>query len=195
MPCVTPVPSRFETGIASNNCIFRHTTETFSHILRVLDTITALANVVGSLLILALVALIAVDVTGRNLLNAPISGVPEIVSLSIVAIVFLQAPQALAAGRFTRSEGLLDFMRRRIPRLTRWLETAFDLFGVGVMAAILYAHWPILVRSWTRGDFVGAVGDFTAPTWPVKTMLAIGATLLALQFVARIFQRLTHDTA
>ncbi|MEM6987740.1 MAG: TRAP transporter small permease subunit, partial [Pseudomonadota bacterium] len=149
---------------------------------RALDAITSLANITGSLLILALVVLIAADVTGRNLFGAPISGVPEMVSLSIVAIVFLQAPQALRAGRFTRSDGLIDVLRKRVPGATRWLETAFDLIGCGVLSAILYAHWPILTRAWQRGDFVGAVGDFTAPTWPAKAMLALGATLLALQF-------------
>lgn len=157
--------------------------------LRLLDAITALANISGSLLILALVALIAADVAGRNLLGRPISGVPEMVSLSIVAIVFLQAPQALRAGRFTRSDGLIEVLRKRSKTLTKWLETAFDLVGLTVLAAILYAHWPILVRSWVRNDFVGAVGDFTAPTWPVKAMLALGAALLALQFIARIIRR------
>ena len=157
--------------------------------LRILDTVTALANVSGSLLILALVALIAADVAGRNLLGQPISGVPEMVSLSIVAIVFLQAPQALRAGRFTRSDGLIEVLRKRSKILTKWLETVFDLIGLFVLSAILYAHWPIMIRSWVREDFVGAVGDFTAPTWPVKGMLAIGAALLALQFLARIIRR------
>ena len=158
-------------------------------LLRALDSATALANVAGSLLILALVGLIAADVLGRNLLGAPLSGVPELVSLSIVAIVFLQAPQALRAGRFTRSDGLIDMLRARLPGPTRWLETVFDLIGAGVLGAILYAHWPILTRAYSRGDFVGAVGDFTAPTWPVKAMLALGAALLALQFLARIVRR------
>ena len=157
--------------------------------LRILDTVTALANVSGSLLILALVALIAADVAGRNLLGQPISGVPEMVSLSIVAIVFLQAPQALRAGRFTRSDGLIEVLRKLSKTLTKWLETVFDLIGLFVLSAILYAHWPIMIRSWVREDFVGAVGDFTAPTWPVKGMLAIGAALLALQFLARIIRR------
>lgn len=157
--------------------------------LRLLDTVTALANVAGSLLIFALVILIAADVSGRNFLGAPISGVPELVSLSIVAIVFLQAPQALRSGRFTRSDGLIDFLHARIPRFAQWLETVFDVIGITVLGAILYAHWPIFIRSWQRGDFVGAVGDFTAPTWPVKAMLALGATLLAFQFMARIIRR------
>jgi TRAP-type mannitol/chloroaromatic compound transport system permease small subunit len=157
--------------------------------LRILDAVTALANVSGSLLILALVGLIAADVAGRNLFNKPISGVPEMVSLSIVAIVFLQAPQALRAGRFTRSDGLIEVLRKRSNALTKWLETAFDLIGLTVLSAILYAHWPILVRAWVRNDFVGAVGNFTAPTWPVKAMLFVGAGLLALQFIARIIRR------
>ncbi len=159
------------------------------HLLIALDVVTQASNVVGSLLILGLVALITADVMGRNVWGAPIAGVPQIVSLSIVVIVFLQAPQALKAGRMTRSDGVIDLLHRRLPRLARGLETIFDLTGIAVMSAILYSHWPMLIRSWERGDFVGAVGDFTAPTWPIKAMLALGSVLLSLQFAARILRR------
>lgn len=157
--------------------------------LRLLDRFTLFANVAGSLLIVGLVLLIAADVLGRNLLSAPVSGVPELVSLSIVAIVFLQAPQALRSGRLTRSDGVLDVIKRRRPGLAKGMETVFDLFGLTVVGAILYSHWPIMTRAWERGDFIGAVGNFTAPTWPVKAMLTVGAVLLALQFLARILRR------
>lgn len=158
-------------------------------LLAALDALTLASNVVGSVLILGLVALITADVVGRNMFGSPISGVPEMVSLSIVAIVFLQAPQALKAGRMTRSDGVIDILHARFPNLARRLETVFDLVGIAVLAAILYAHWPMMIRSWVRNDFVGAVGDFTAPTWPIKGMLALGCVLLALQFGARILRR------
>lgn len=158
-------------------------------LLRPLNAVTQAANIVGSCLIVGLVALITADVLGRNLFGTPVAGVPEIVSLSIVAIVFLQAPQALLAGRLTRSDGFITVVKARTPRIAAVLETLLDLIGAGVMLAILYAHWPILTRAIDRGDFVGAVGNFTAPTWPVKAMLAIGALLLALQFLARILRR------
>lgn len=164
--------------------------------LRALDSCTQVANVLGSLLIVGLVALIGADVLGRNLFAAPISGVPEMVKLSIVAIVFLQAPQALKAGRMTRSDALIDRINNRAPKLGALLETLFDLLAIGVVGAIFYATWPIFVKSWTRGDFVGAAGDFTAPTWPVKLMILIGAALLLLQFLARIarrYSRRAHD--
>ncbi|UWQ17758.1 TRAP transporter small permease subunit [Jannaschia sp. M317] len=157
--------------------------------LRWLDQLTQVANVGGSLLIVGLVVLIGMDVFARNAFNAPISGVPEMVTLSIVAIVFLQAPQALKAGRMTRSDALLGALTKGAPRIARGLETLFDLLGALVIGVILYATWPIFARAWTRGEFIGAAGDFTAPVWPVKAMILLGGTLLALQFLARILRR------
>ena len=61
---------------------------------RIIDRITMGLNVLGTLLIVALMILINSDVIGRQVFLSPISGVPEMVSLSIVAIVFLQVGQA-----------------------------------------------------------------------------------------------------
>jgi TRAP-type mannitol/chloroaromatic compound transport system permease small subunit len=157
--------------------------------LRALDALTQGLNVVGSLLILLLMFLVGVDVAGRNLADTPVAGVPEMVTLSIVAIVFLQIPAALRAGRMTRSDALIDALSRRTPRAGRALETLFDGLGIAVVAVIVYASWPLLIRAWERNDFIGAVGSFTAPTWPVKAMVVLGASMLVLQFCARIWKR------
>ncbi|SHJ28449.1 TRAP transporter small permease subunit [Wenxinia saemankumensis] len=157
--------------------------------LRWLDRATLAANVCGSLLIVGLTLLIGLDVAGRNLMNAPIPGVPEMVSLSIVAIVFLQAPQSLRSGRMTRSDSLIKALSARAPRLGRVIETVFDLAAIAVVGAIVYATWPILVRAWEMSVFVGAVGNFTAPVWPVKVTILLGGSLLVLQFAARILRR------
>lgn len=157
--------------------------------LRLLDWVTQALNVIGSVLILLLMALVGFDVAGRNLFGSPLSGVPEMVTLSIVAIVFLQIPQALRAGRFTRSDAVIGWLRRASPAIGRLFETLFDLISIGVISVIFYATWPLFVRSWTRGDYIGAVGDFTAPTWPVKATILIGSAVLVLQFIARIIRR------
>ena len=161
-----------------------------SRTLRLLDWATQGANILGTMLIVGLVLIICVDVIGRETLGAPLSGVPEMVSLSIVAIVFLQVPQAFKAGRLTRSDGLINARR---PQLARAMETLFELLGALVVGTILYAHWPILTRSIARGDFVGSVGNFTFPTWPVKLAIFAGALLLLLQFLARILRRFSGD--
>lgn len=164
-------------------------------ILRVLDGATQATNVAGSLLILALMVLVGIDVAGRNLFGAPVPGVPELVTLSIVAIVFLQIPQALRAGRMTRSEALLGWLERRAPWLARLIETLFDLVAIAVIWVILRSTWPIFTRAWERGEFIGALGDFTAPVWPVKLTILVGCALLIAQFAARIWRRWAGDAA
>ncbi len=165
----------------------------FSRTLRLLNVATQGANILGTMLIVGLVVIICVDVVGRETLGAPLSGVPEMVSLSIVAIVFLQVPQAFKSGRLTRSDGLINVLHTRRPLLAKAMETLFELLGALVVGTILYAHWPILTRSIERGDFVGSVGNFTFPTWPVKLAIFAGALLLLLQFLARILRRFAGD--
>lgn len=159
--------------------------------LRLLDALTQGLNVAGSSLILLLMILVGADVAGRNLAGNPISGVPELVTLSIVAIVFLQIPAALRQGRMTQSDALIGWLTRTYPALGRALATLFDLIAIAVMWVIVSSTWPILTRAWQRSEFVGAVGDFTAPVWPVKLILVIGGTVLILQFAARIYRRYT----
>lgn len=166
-----------------------------SRLLRGLDAATAGANVLGTLLIVGLVLIICIDVIGRETIGAPLPGVPEMVSLSIVAIVFLQVPQALKAGRLTRSDGLITLLAQRRPRAAALLETLFELAGVFVMAAIMFAHWPILTRAIARQEFIGSVGNVTFPVWPVKLAILIGASLLLAQFLARILRRFVKDVA
>lgn len=162
-----------------------------SRALRLLDAVTQGANIAGAFLIVGLVLIICIDVVGRETVGAPLPGVPEMISLSIVAIVFLQVPQAFRSGRMTRSDGLIGVLHKKAPRLGATLETCFELLGAAVMATILFAHWPILKRAVERGDFVGSVGNFTFPVWPVKLMILIGSVLLLLQFLARILRRFT----
>lgn len=157
--------------------------------LALLDAATQGVNVCGSVLILALMLLIVADVLGRNLFGAPVPGVPEMVTLSIVAIVFLQSPQALRAGRMPRSEALMGTLEKRAPAAARLLADAFDVAGVAVAGIIAWSTWPLFVRAWTRGDYVGALGDFTAPVWPVKAIIVLGSTLMGLQFLARALRR------
>ncbi|WP_322865061.1 TRAP transporter small permease subunit [Aquicoccus sp. G2-2] len=164
---------------------------------RMILHVTGAMNIVGSLLILVLMVLIGVDVAGRNLFGAPLSGVPEMVSLSILVIVFLQAPKALQQGRMTRSDTLINMLAARLPFAAKGVETLFDLIGMAVFSIIIYGTLPMLEKAWVRSEFVGAIGDFTAPVWPVRLAVILGSVLLTVNFALRIAQRwkaARHDT-
>ncbi len=146
-----------------------------------LDRITMALNVVGTLLIIAIMVLVNADVIGRGAFNLPISGVPELVSMSIVAIVFLQVAQAFRMGRLTRTEALLGAIEKRKPRLRAAIEFVFCIAAIALMIQLLSASWPLFVKAWVRNTFEGTIGDFTAPIWPVKLVILVGCTALIIQ--------------
>lgn len=148
---------------------------------RIIDRITMGLNVLGTLLILALMILINSDVIGRGVFLMPISGVPELVSMSIVAIVFLQVGQAFRKGRFTRTDAVINALQRSVPRARALLELIYCAAGIFVIAVLLNASFPLFVKSWDRSTYVGTVGDFIAPIWPVKLIILVGCGALLLQ--------------
>lgn len=144
-------------------------------------------NIAGTVLILYLVVLVNADVIGRELFSVPISGVPEMVSLAIVAIVFLQVAQSVRSGRMIRSEMVVQLIP---PRTRSALFALYDLAAVALMAVLIGASWPIFARAWARNTFVGAVGDFRAPVWPVKLIIVIGTGVLLAQLVISALRHL-----
>ena len=167
----------------------------FNLLQRVIDALTTGLNVIGTLLIVAIMVLVNWDVVGRGLFNAPVSGVPEIVSMSIVAIVFLQIAQTFRKGRLTRTEAVLGFVEKRAPRLRISIDLLFSLAAIALVWQILSASTPLFVKSWVRGTYEGTIGDFTAPVWPVKLIILIGCGALLVQlamFAAAAFLRLIH---
>lgn len=150
---------------------------------RVYGYITEGANALGTAWILALMILINADAAGRSFFSRPITGVPEIVSLSIVGIVFLQLASALRNGALTRSDMLLSVLMRRWPRVGEAVESLFNIAGAVTLWFLLQASWPRFVTAWERGETVGVVGRFVIPTWPIKLILVAGTVALIIQFV------------
>ena len=148
--------------------------------------LTRTLNAIGTLWIVALMLLINSDVLGRELFNSPVRGVTELVSLSIVGIVFLQLADTLHSGRITRADVLLGRLQRTRPSLAALLHAGFHLVGAALMGTILWAAWPTLWESIRIREYVGAIGDFTAPVWPVRVVMLVGlcATLITFLLLA-----------
>lgn len=140
-------------------------------------------NGLGSLLIVAIMALICADVLMRDLANRPIHGVSEMVGLAIIAIVFLQLGSTLRHGRMSRAELFIDGFRERRPRAGGVLQALFDAAGLAVCAILFYATWPKFVQAWTNDEFIGIQGVFTAPTWPVRLLVLAGLAVTGVQYL------------
>lgn len=140
-------------------------------------------NGLGTAWIIALMLLINADVLGRALFNHPIAGVPEMVSLSIVGIVFLQLAHTARTGRITRSTALLDLLERRAPRLRTAIEALSGLCGCIVVGAMAHAAAPLFLQAWSEDEYIGEMGNLTVPLWPIRLIILVGCLALITQFL------------
>ncbi len=147
------------------------------------ETITSVMNSIGTVWVFVLLIILNLDIFGRFLFNYPIRGVPEIVSLSIVALVFMQIAHTLKVGRLTRSETILNWLHVRFPKTGHVLQGIFHLIGAFIFAIIFKGSVPFLTKAWEIDEYVGAEGDFMAPVWPVKLIILIGCVAATIQFL------------
>lgn len=152
-----------------------------------LQRLANLLAAIGTLWIFFLMFLIVADVTGRNFLNRPITGVAEFAANSVVAIVFLQLTAGITSGRMTRSDSLLQVVWRRWPGLGRSLEVLYALIGAVVFAVLVYVAWPELMTAWRGNEFFGVRGVYMVPTWPFRGLVVIGSSLAALVYLLMAF--------
>ena len=146
-------------------------------------SITRVMNSIGTIWVFVLLVIINLDIGGRAIFNHPIRGVPEVVSMSIVGLVFLQVAHTLRVGRMTRSEVLLGRLLTNRPRLGHALQGLHHLVGTALFALLFWASFPFLTKAWTINEYVGAEGDFKAPLWPVKLLVLIGCAAAGIQFL------------
>ena len=148
-----------------------------------LERITGVMNAIGTVWIFAIMVLVNADIFGSTLFKSPVRGTTELTALSIVGIVFLQLPHTLWAGRVTRSDMFIGIVLTRWPSVGLILQGLFHLVGAGLLGLIFLASLPPFIEAVQIGDYVGAIGDFTAPTWPIKLLILLGSAMTALTFL------------
>lgn len=149
----------------------------------------ATLSVFGTVLIGVVMVVMVYDVVCRGLFDRPLAGTAEIVTMAIAAIVFLQMPAALAAGRFVRSDALIDGLRRRHGHIAQGLELLWTVLGLLTFLLLTYAAAPLVYKDFVRGEMYGSPGVFTFPRWPVGCLVVLGSFATALQFAVQALQQ------
>lgn len=147
-------------------------------------------NAVGGLLIFLVMLLVVADVAARNLRGTPIDGVSELVGASVIMIVFTQLASTLRHGRMSRADLFIGPFTQRRPAAGHTLHALFGMVGIFVCGVLVYAGWPKLVYAWTTDEFMGVEGIFTAPMWPMRLCIVLGAGLTLLQYLVVVIDDL-----
>ena len=143
-------------------------------------------NGAGVVWIFALMFLITADIIGRAGFDHPIAGVTEMVSLSLVACVFLQLGHAVLRGRLMRVEMVLEPLERRQPSVAAAWHAVLAGVGVAVLVVVALGAWPDLTRAWRTAEFAGVEGLYKIPVWPIKLLIVAGSLVAAIELLRQL---------
>lgn len=153
---------------------------------RIANAIAIASNALGTLVVLALVAILNIDVIARGFFSSPIKGTYEMVQFSVVLIVFLQLADVVRVDRLTRSDGFLNLLKNRRPTLAANLRRIINALSAIFMGLIAYITFPEFLHMWQTQDYFGVPGLFTLPWWPVKLVISLGTSLACVIFVLKV---------
>ena len=133
----------------------------------------------SALLAFLLSFLVVADVVGRVAFNQPVKGTPEIVSMSIVIICFLQASYAIRSGGMLK----VDMFLHALPFRVRETVAALGcLLGVLFFAVIVYGSIDPLLHAWSSNEYEGE-GALRVASWPARAAVLLGSALAVFEYV------------
>jgi TRAP-type C4-dicarboxylate transport system permease small subunit len=148
-----------------------------------LSTALALA---AAWLLLAMVALISLNIVMRNLGLGIIAWTDEVSEYALYAVTLLTAPWLLRLGGHVR----VDLLLATLPASLGWaLEAAADLVGLAV--CLIVAWYGAAATGAARAAGAVTVKGLVFPEWWVLAPLPLAFLLLAVEFVLRLHRLLT----
>lgn len=143
-------------------------------------------NGAGVVWVFALMFLISADIVGRTVFDRPIAGVTEMVSLSLVACVFLQLGHAVLRGRLMRVEMFVEPLEQRRPVAAHAWSALLTAVGIAMLGTIAVGIWPDFTTAWRTAEFAGVEGIFKIVVWPIKLIIAIGSVVAGAELVRQL---------
>ncbi len=147
-------------------------------------------NVISAVWLLAIALLILWDVVGREAFGTPFHGTNEIVSNSVLSILFLQLPLSIlnrSSLRTTIVYGKAGVRGRSI------INSLSYLFAALLFLIIAIGSWPNMIEGWLILEQEGS-GIVNIPVYPIRTLVVfvswVGVGVCGLL----IYQALAHPT-
>ena len=154
-------------------------------LLRLNDWVARALLTIAAVLAFLLCFLVCADVIGRVVFNSPVKGTPEIVSGSIVIILWLQAAYAIRSGGMI----WVDAVHAHLPGgAQRVCEVLGAALGVAFFALIFWGSIDPALYAWRSNEFEGE-GALRVPVWPARFMVAAGSFLAAFNYLLIAIER------
>ena len=145
------------------------------------DRVAAVAGAVSGAAIVAMTALVTIEVLGRDLFNRSTLIADEMSGYLLVLLTFVGLAPTLRGGGFIR----IDTYRARLRGgARRGLELAIHLLALGYTALLDWHLWRLALDAWRLGTT--SIQVSRTPLWIPQACMALGGLLLVLDLLARL---------
>lgn len=140
---------------------------------------------IANWLVLAACLVSAANAMSRYAFDLSSNAFLEIQWYLFAAIVMLGASYTLRVNEHVRVDIVYTHLSERGKEWLDLVGTA--VFLVPSMLVIAYYSWPFFMQSWSVQEVSGNAGGLIR--WPVKLLVPVGFTLVALQGISEIIKR------
>ncbi|MCG7599814.1 TRAP transporter small permease [Halomonas sp. McH1-25] len=151
--------------------------------IRVMDAVSGATAVLAAAALAAGVLAVCHMIFMRYALDQSTVWQTEFAVFSVTGAMLLGAPYVLMTGGHVAVTVLPDALSGWPRKL---MLLAASLVGLGFCVALTYGAWLYVLEAWHGGWTTGSV--WNPPLWPALLPMAIGASLLSLQYVAEILR-------
>ncbi|MBT5571181.1 MAG: TRAP transporter small permease [Alphaproteobacteria bacterium] len=149
------------------------------NLITISDRLSKALMVLAAVWAFGLTFMILADIIGRGAFDAPINGTAELVTASIVIIVFLQAGYAIRSRSMLRADFLVEHLP---PKVQRALLAVGYLLGAAFFLMIITGGWDESIRSFTEGEYEGE-GALRVPSWPARWTVLGGSAIALINYL------------
>ncbi|PLC52637.1 hypothetical protein CR155_17795 [Pollutimonas nitritireducens] len=152
-------------------------------ITRIIDGFLAAIGRFVSLFVLAMIALIVLEMVSRGALSYSLSWTQEISTWLLTVFVMIGGPYALLRGHFVRVDIFFARLSRQNQKyVDTFLSTTLLVLFVGVL---VWRGGDFFLSSFAMGER-SATGAWAGPVWLPKLMIPLGGGLLGLAWLSHL---------
>ncbi len=153
-----------------------------------METFAKWLNVISAIWLASVALLILYDVVGREVFAAPFHGTNEIVSNSVLSILFLQLPLSILTRRSLRTTILYGAVGTKGKG---YIDAVSYLLALLLFLVIAVGSLPNMIEGWAIGEQEGS-GIINIPVYPIRTLVVFVSFVGVAVCAILVHQSLAH---
>jgi TRAP-type C4-dicarboxylate transport system permease small subunit len=138
-------------------------------------------NLIGGLVIFAVVLLAVANILGRKILNMPVNGYIDWTEQAMAFFAFFGIAYCQRLGGHIRMDIFVGSLRGRF---LWFFELCSTIIMFVITLALIVGSYQHFLRAWTNGD---SSFDIDLPTWPAKLVVPVMLSVLAVRLALNIW--------